>query len=171
MNRTSAARVIASLAFAVAVIGAADPPRVAHGDADTYAARGIALAWGVLRDARGPDAATVVVRIATDRDLYPLAAAAGVDPFTQAREPRLSATAVGAGIDVRVPRARFADYPRTEFLFYDSAAAAQATEPALVVFYAGVPDTVPEFVSAAALDAHLAERIARLAAVSGVKSQ
>jgi hypothetical protein len=160
----------AAVAFAIALVAGAEPPRVAHGEADTYAARGVALAWGVLRDARGPDAATVVVRIATDRDVYPLAAAMGVDPFTQARESRLAPTAAGGGIELRVPRARFADFPRTEFLFYDSAAAAQAAEPALVVFYAGVPDTTPEFASGAALDAHLAERIARLGAVSGRRS-
>jgi hypothetical protein len=149
---------------------AAEPPREAHGMADTFAAPGVALAWGVLRAPQGSDDATVVVRVVTDRNVYPYVAAAGIDPFTNAREPRLAAAPVGNGVDLRVPRARFADFPRTEFLLYDSAQAVAAQAPKLVVFYVGVPDTAPEFATAAALDAHLAERIARLAAGTGSKS-
>lgn len=164
MNAACAGRTLACLAFAFAsaLAGAAGPAREVHGVADTFAAPGVALAWGVLRDPGGGDAATVVVRLVTDAQAYPAAAAVGVDPFSSGRESRLAGAAVGKGIDVRVPRSRFADFPRTEFLFYDSAAALVSQAPRLVVFYLGVPDTTPEFATEAALAAHLAERISRL---------
>ena len=41
--------------------------------------------------------------------------------------------------DVRGPRSRFADFPRTEFRLYASEAAARSGTPALVVFYLGAP--------------------------------
>ena len=170
MTRGRAGWLAAVLALCCAVAGAAGPAPSVHGMADTFAAPGVSLAWGVLRDPAGGDAASVIIRVVTDAQAYPVVAAVGVDPFTQAREPRLAATRVGGGIDVRVPRARFADYPRTEFLLFDSAAVPPAGEPKLVVFYLGVPDTTPEFAAAAALDAHLAQSIARLARPTGAKS-
>src|SRR5258708_6380819 len=98
---------VAGLAFACAVASAADSSRELHGMADTFAAPGVALAWSVLRDAKGGDAATVVIRLVTDPQTYPFAAATGIDPFTAGREPRLAPTRVGGGIDIRVARARF----------------------------------------------------------------
>ena len=68
---------------------------------------------------------------------------------------------------MRIPRAQFADYPRTELRLFASAAAAQSGPPALVIFYHGVPDTTPEFNDASKLDAHLAARIAQARATGG----
>ena len=68
---------------------------------------------------------------------------------------------------LRIPRAQFADYPRTEFRFFDSGGARASRCAELVVFYLGVPDTTPEFADAAKLDASLSERIARARAAGG----
>ena len=86
----------------------------------------------------------------------------GVDPFTNKQDVAQQATLVPDMLDVRLPRARFADYPNTEFRFYASAADARSGAPALVVFYHGVPDTAPEFTSDVALDAYLIKRVVEL---------
>ena len=62
------------------------------------------------------------------------------------------------------PRPQYADFPRTELRFYSSGAGA---EPALVVFYLGVPDTTPEFATEANLNTYLVDRIARARAAAG----
>jgi hypothetical protein len=161
-----AARLLAAFIFSVAtfVIGddvcAADLPREAHGSADVYSAPGVALAWGVLRGV-DESATTVVVRIATDPNMYAMAAAVGVDPFTQRTQTRLTAMRIDGTVDVRMPRSTFADLPRTEFWFFRSAADAQADAPQLVVYFLGVPDTTAEFAEPAALDKYLAGRIER----------
>lgn len=146
---------VAIAALLAGAATAADAPRTTHGSSDIFAAPGVALAWGVLR---GPDEArtTVVVRVAADPATYTSLAVVGIDPFSKAETIVLAATPNAGVLDVRMPRARFADYPHTELRFFKAAAA-----PALIVFYHGVPDTTPEFTDAAKLDAHLAARIAQ----------
>jgi hypothetical protein len=159
--------VLACLTLAcVAAAPAADPQREIHGMADAYAGQGVALAWAILRGA--DEAATVVaVRIVADPDRYPIVAATGSNPFSQRAEPLLRATPSAGGVDLRVARARFADFPRTELRFYESVAAAQSDTPRLGVYYIGVPDTTPEFATEANLEAYFVNRIARLRGAGG----
>jgi hypothetical protein len=135
---------------------------------DAFAAPGVAMAWGVVRGA-SETATIVVARIVTDPAIYPWLAVTGGDPFTHRTEPVLAATPSAGVIDVRSPRAHFADFPRTEFRLYESAAAAQQDVPALVVFFLGVPDTTPEFATGDKLQAYLDDRVGRLGGVSGGK--
>ena len=153
----------AFIALVAAATGAADPPGQVHGSADAYAAPGVALAWGVLRGA-DERATVVVVRIVADPDVYPVVAATASNPFSQREQVLLPQTTSRGSVEVRVPRAQFADFPRTDLSFYASVSAPQPATPQLVVYYLGVPDTTPEFASEANLAAYLADRIARLRA-------
>ena len=151
-----------SVAAGVAVrASAAEAPREVHGMADTFAAAGVAIAWGVVRGA-SETATVVAIRVVTDTALYPWVAVEGSDPFTQRKDPLLQPMSSAGVINVRSPRAHFADFPRTELRFYGSAAEAQSGVPKVVVFYLGVPDTTPEFATEDKLDAYLTDRIARL---------
>jgi hypothetical protein len=150
---------LAALAWAVAASmpADADEPREAHGVGDAYAAPGVALAWGILH---GADEATtrVVVRIVADPRVYPFVAAIGSNPFSRREQALLAKMQTEGTVEIRVPRAQYADFPRTEIRFY---AAAATDSAALIVFYLGVPDTTPEFATEANLDAYLVDRIAR----------
>jgi len=155
-------------AFALGVAAHAarsETPQEVHGSADAYAGDGVALVWAVLR---GPDetATAVVLRVAADPKRYPLMAVVGRNPFTQQAKQLLDAKAPAAGVDLRVARSQFSDFPRTELRFYDSPAAAQADAPRLVIYFLGVPDTTPEFASEARLNAYASDRITRLQAGS-----
>lgn len=160
---------VVCLTLAAAAVRGAEAPREVHGMADAFAAPGVAMAWGVVR---GADEATtlVVLRIATRPASYPWVALTGGDPFTQRKLPLLAPTRSAGVIDVRTPRAHFADFPRTEVRLYASAAAAQQDVPALVVFFLGVPDTTPEFATEDKLQAYLSERAARLPDGAGSKA-
>jgi hypothetical protein len=141
----------------------ADTPREAHGVGDVFVAPGVALAWGILRGA--DEAATqVVVRIVADPQVYPTVSAVAKNPFSEAQQGLLPATPTAGGVEMRVPRARYADFPRTELRFQGPT----ADTPALVVFYLGVPDTTPEFATEAKLKAYLADRVARASTSGGV---
>jgi hypothetical protein len=154
------------LASAVAVTGhAAESARELHGMADAFATPGVALAWGVLRG-ESEAATIVVVRIAAAPDAYPWVSVVGNDPFTQAKKPLLLAIPSAGVVELRLPRAHFADFPRTEFRFHESAAAVKAEAPQVVVYFLGVPDTTPEFDSEDKLAASLDDRIARVRAAS-----
>lgn len=159
---------VAGAIAALPIAGAVDGPREMHGSADIFAAPGVALAWGVLRGAT--EAATeVVIRIAADPAMFASLAVVGGDPFTKGERPIFPITSTTAGIDVRVPRTHFADFPRTELRLFVSARPAPNEAPALVVFYLGVPDTAPEFPSATALESYLAARIAQARQGAGSK--
>lgn len=145
---------------------AADGAPAVHGLADVFSAPGVVLAWGVLRAATETET-LVVVRVVADREAFASVSATGIDPFTQGQRQLLPPTPTGAAVDLRVPRAHFADFPRTEISLYGPAGPAPDGAPKLVVYYLGVPDTTPEFASAAALDAYLAGRIARARAATG----
>lgn len=148
--------------------GAADGPREAHGSADAYSAPGVALAWAVLRGATEADA-RVIIRVAVEGNAFGALAAVGIDPFTQREHPLLPATKLADGIDVRVPRTHFSDFPRTELRLFGSANPAPDDAPVLIVFFLGVPDTAPEFPSAAALESYLVARIAQARTSAGSK--
>ena len=131
-----------------------------HGTSDAFAGDGVAIAWGVLRGA-SEETTMIVMRIAGDSARYARVAADGIDPFTKERKPVAPAQALTGVAEVRISRKQFADFPRTEFLFFGAKPAANA-QPDLIVYYLGVPDTTPEFRSEAALGAYLDERIAKL---------
>jgi hypothetical protein len=144
----------------------AEEPKDVHGSGDAYAAPGVTLAWGILHGA--DEASTrVVLRVVADPQVYASVAVVGKNPFSGQERVLQPSSPTKDSIDVRVPRAQYADFPRTELRFY---AAASATAPALVVYYLGVPDTTPEFPDASKLDAYLADRIARARAAAGGKT-
>jgi hypothetical protein len=144
------------LAAACCAPAFAEEPKEVHGSGDAYTAAGVTLAWGVLRGA--DEASTqVVLRIFADPQVYTNVAAVGKNPFSGQERVLQSATPTKGSIDIRVSRAQFADFPRTELQFY---AAASPTTPALVVYYLGVPDTTPEFTDMSRLDLYLTDRIA-----------
>lgn len=154
----------AALALVLSASAAfAAPPAEVHGSLDAYAAPGVALVWGVLRGA-GEGVATVVVRVDAEAKRYRTLTVSGVDPFTKASQVLFGPTAIDGTLQVRLPRSRFADLPRTEWRFYaaDPAALKSTDPPTLLVYYQGVPDTTPEFENEAGLDTSLAQRIERL---------
>jgi len=143
------------------VANAGDATREVHGSGDTFSEAGVALAWAVLRGTNEA-ATTVVVRVVTDPGSYRWISVVGVDPFSKRQQTLVSPRRVETSTELRSSRAAFADFPRTEFHFFASADDAQKNAARLVVYYLGVPDTTPEFPDAAALDAYLADRIARV---------
>ena len=154
MRDSIATAALAALSVARRVVGAtriAPPPvaREVHGSADVFAAPGVALAWGVA--ARRDRSATRRRRAHRhrSRERSRRWRSIGIDPFTQGgAADRCRPRAIGdQPIDVRVPRAHFADFPRTEFACSVRNPAGADDAPKLVVFYLGVPDTTPEFAS------------------------
>jgi len=155
MTRIQIARWTALLALFLlaAPAQAADGPREVPGENSVFAGYGVAMAWAVLRGS-GEENTLVVVRILRLSGAYDHLRIDGVDPFTGARKEMLAPQPLGKGLDVRSPRASFAEFTRREIHFY-TAEDWTAGRSSLVISYGGVPDTSPEFASAAALSAYL----------------
>jgi hypothetical protein len=161
----SASTAIAAIAvmMLVTLMPCAHAAQEVHGTSDAFAGHGVAIAWGVLRGA-SEETTMIVMRIVGDAGRFARVGAEGVDPFTKERKPVAAPRVLNGVIDVRISRKQFADFPRTEFLFFFSPQSAPGAPPDLVVYYLGVPDTTPEFPAEAALDAYLNDRIAKLRA-------
>ena len=112
------------------------------------------------------------MRVAADRDAFARARRSSASIRSRRASSRCCRRRrTPARIDVRVPRAHFADFPRTELRLFASATPAPADAPELVVFYLGVPDTTPEFaVRGGARSAISPTRIARARAGTGSKT-
>ena len=146
--------------MALAILGAWPVPaagqgRELHGENSVFAGPGVTIAWGVRRGATEEET-EVVVRIVVSGGAYTHLDVDMVDPFTRERRAVLPAEPLTGALDVRSPRASFADFPRREFRFRSLPEGS-----ALTVYYLGVPDTTPEFTSEAALAAYLADAVAK----------
>ena len=150
---------LAGALLCAAALARAEPVEL-HGASDAFAAPGVTIAWGILRGAT-EEATLVVVRIAVDATAFTHVAVDGVDPFSRERQPLLAGRPVADGIELRTPRPRYAELPRSEVRLYRSAGALRSGAPALVVYFLSIPDTTPEFASAQALGAYLDGRISK----------
>jgi hypothetical protein len=151
------AGLVMSMLLPVVPVRAEDATTV-HGSSDTFTAPGVMLAWAIERGASDA-AASVVVGIATDAQRYRAAALVGIDPFSQARRAPIAAVQGNGSLRIRVARASFADFPRSEIRLYADMESLQADRPALVVYYLGVPDTTPELPGEAGVERYFAERL------------
>ena len=127
-----------------------------HGADSVFATADVTIVWGVLRASASAEA-EVVIRIAAAPRFRAVSADA-VDPFGGARRPVAAVRSLAGTVDIRRPRADFADFPRLEVHLYENAAAGA---PALTVYYLGVPDTTPEFTAPPALLRYLEDAVAR----------
>jgi hypothetical protein len=153
-----------SFFFAMAAAGAvlflsgsnitAQQVRTEHGGLDTYSADGISLAWAILKAEAGqnPEKDLILLRIVLQNGKIPAVTVIGIDPFSGERKSLPAAPGPGQSVEVRLPRSHFADYPRTEILF---------TESARTIYYVGIPDTTPEFLGREKMETHLTERLSR----------
>lgn len=151
--------------LALALLGwptlAAGQGQELHGADSVFAGPGVAIAWGVLR-AAVEEQTQVVLRIVPVGRAYTHVSVEAVDPFTRERRLVLRGHSLVDQLDVRSPRASFADFPRREIHLYRTADDWRTAKPALTVYYLGVPDTTPEFTSEAALVTYLAAALAKV---------
>ena len=136
-----------------------------HGENSSFLGNGVAMVWVVLRGTSEEDT-QVILRIAPAGGEFAAVSLDGVDPFTQQRREFLARRPLGNGLEVRTPRASFADFPRREIHFY-AAGGQNAKGPRLIVYFMGLPDTSPEFNSEAALKQYVDDTLAKLLAAKG----
>jgi hypothetical protein len=135
-----------------------------HGERDVFSAPGVTLVWAVLR-APLEEETQVVIRVDLRAGLftgpYAWVRLYGIDPFSGERRLMTPGGRVSGPVDLRTSRRTFADHPRREIRLYRSEEEWNADVPALTIYYLGVPDTTPEFVSEPALAAYLADAVGR----------
>ncbi len=108
------------------------------------------IVWAVARD-RDDDKTAVLLAIADAAKRYDGVEVVGIDPFSNKRETVQPRQPLAGTAELRLPRKRFADLPRTELRFYARGSLATT------LYYLGVPDTTPEFPDADSARRYLAQ--------------
>lgn len=125
-----------------------------HGADSVFVAPEVAVVWAVLKQAQG-DKAAVWLRLVNTSGKFTQFSIDGVDPFSKKRERVDKGGPIAKEVRVATDRETFVDLTSREIHLYASEADWKADKPALTVYYLGVPDTTPEFVDQAAMDAYL----------------
>ncbi|HSC72121.1 MAG TPA: hypothetical protein VLH58_12255 [Candidatus Methylomirabilis sp.] len=149
-------------------IPAAGQAREVHGENSVFAGEGVAIAWAILK-APMEDQSQVILRIIQRGQPIAAVRIEAVDSFTQKREVVLDGQPLRDLLDVRSLRGSFADFPRREIQLYQPAADWQARRPTATIYYLGVPDTTPEFISESALSSYLHDALAKIQGSEGRK--
>ena len=131
-----------------------------HGERDVFTAPGVVLVWAVLRTPVEADT-QVVIRVVLTAGTYAYVRLDGIDPFSGERRVMAPGGRVRGMAHLTTPRRTFADHPRREIRLYRTESEWKADVPALTIYYLGLPDTTPEFVSEPDLAAYLADAVAR----------
>ena len=122
-----------------------------HGADGIFVVPEAAIVWAVLKQPSG-DKATVWLRIINSTRKFSHVAIDGVDPFSKKRERVEPGVKLEAEARLASDRDTFSDLPSREVHFYRTASDWQGNNPALTVYYLGVPDTTPEFSTRHAMD-------------------
>ncbi|MBI1847733.1 MAG: hypothetical protein HYR86_12265 [Candidatus Rokubacteria bacterium] len=148
------------LALGLLLALAASPGRageMVHGADSAFAGRGAVVVWAVQRTTD-----EVVLRVAAVDPALGALTVDSVDPFTERRVTRLVPSPLIEPRDLRLPRAGFAEHPRTELSFARRPEDLARGGATLTIYFSGVPDTTPELSNEAMLAQFLAGALRQL---------
>ena len=149
------------------VLLAVSPVRAAtelHGADSFFRAQGITILWAVLK---GPaeESSYVHIRVLHDAASGPALKFFGVeavDPFSKERSWVVKGEPLREIRTLKIVRTDFRDKTERWLHFYTDRESLAKGRPALTVFYHGVPDTAPEALSEAEIEAYFARALSRI---------
>jgi hypothetical protein len=136
-----------------------------HGENSSFRGHGVIMAWAILK-AADENRSEVVVRLEVDPG-FRFLRWDGVDPFTGTRRVITPGQPLGKHVELRSLRGSFAEFTRREFHFFRSEEELQRNRPALTIYFMGIPDTAPEFLTEAALQGYLHQTLTKLVGGGG----
>ncbi len=135
-----------------------------HGADSSFRAEGITVLWAILKGA-SEETSLVHVRILHDKAAAPglqFYRVEAVDPFSKERAWIMKGEPLGAIQTLKVVRTDFRDKTERWLHFYTDRESLEKGQAALTIFYHGVPDTAPELLTEAELEAYLARAPSRI---------
>ena len=134
-----------------------------HGADSSFRAQGLTILWAILK---GPSEETshVYIRILHDQAAVPGLTFFGVeavDPFSKERAWVIKAPLWG-NQTLQIVRTEFRDKTERWLHFYTDRESMEKGQPVLTIFYHGVPDTAPELLTEAELEAYLVQALSRI---------
>jgi hypothetical protein len=135
-----------------------------HGADSSFRAEGVAVLWGILKGS-SEETSFVHIRILHDKAVAPgltFYRVEAVDPFSKERAWVMKGEPLGAIQTLKIVRTDFRDKTERWLHFYTDRESLEKGRPALTIFYHGVPDTAPELLTEAELEAYLVQALSRI---------
>jgi len=133
-----------------------------HGADSSFRAQGITILWAILK---GPaeESSFVHIRILqADPGSFRFYGVEAVDPFSKERAWVIKGEPLRAIQTLKSVRTDFRDKTERWLHFYKDRETLEKGQPALTVFFHGVPDTAPEVLTEAELEAYLVQAPSRI---------
>ena len=135
-----------------------------HGADSVFEMEGVAILWAILK---GPDEDHSWVYIKMiDSGVPPSPfqsySVQAVDPFSDEKDWVVKNVEWKRENEVKASRSSFKDKPARRILFYGNTADDPREKPAMTVFYMGIPDTTPEFLTETQLEEYFRKAMERL---------
>ena len=134
-----------------------------HGADSSFRAQGVTILWAILK---GPaeESSFVHIRILHDAAAAPALkfyAVEAVDPFSKERAWVVRGEPLRDVQTVKGVRTEFRDKTERWLHFHTDQESIEKGQAALTLFYHGVPDTAPELLTEAELEAYLVQALSR----------
>jgi hypothetical protein len=134
-----------------------------HGADSIFEKEGIVILWAILKGSTEETSWVYIKMISSGSGPipFPVFSVEAVDPFSNAKEWVVKGENLRKSQIVKSVRASFRDKTGRRILFYRSKEDCQAEKPAMTVYYLGVPDTSPEFLSEKEIEGYFVKALER----------
>jgi len=135
-----------------------------HGADSIFEKEGIIILWGILKGST-EETSWVYIKIIHkegDSGSFQIFSVEAVDPFSNQKEWVVKGEAFKKENMVKSIRASFREKTARRVLFYEKAEDLLKENPAMIVYYLGVPDTSPEFMTEREIENYFEKAFSRL---------
>jgi hypothetical protein len=133
-----------------------------HGADSSFQLGNLVLLWGIVK---GPDedrswVTIKMIRIGSEPDVWKSYRVEAVDPFSQEKEWVTPRESLGKDNLTKSPRSSFRDKAGRRIYLYPGPS--REEKPGAIIFYQGVPDTTPEFLTEKELNDYFSQALKRM---------
>jgi hypothetical protein len=118
-----------------------------HGADSVFEKDGITILWAILKGPTEESSWVHIKIINSGKNPFQIFSVEAVDPFSKEKEWVVKGKKLEKENLIRSNRASFREKTGRRILFYRSTEAFEKENPDMIVYYLGVPDTSPEFLS------------------------
>jgi hypothetical protein len=135
-----------------------------HGADSIFEKEGIIILWGIFKGSTEETSWVYIKIIQTGKGpaFFQFFGVEAVDPFSNQKEWVVKGEVFKKENMVKSIRASFREKTARRVLFYEKAEDLLKENPAMIVYYLGVPDTSPEFMTEREIEDYFAKALERL---------
>jgi hypothetical protein len=133
-----------------------------HGADSVFEKEGIAILWAILKGPTEESSWVYIKIVNSGKSFFQIFSVEAVDPFSKEKEWVMKGKKLEKENLVRSDRTSFRDKTARRILFYRSMEAFEKENPDMTVYYLGVPDTSPEFLSEKDLEGYFNKALEKL---------